>query len=80
MAQRTARAERKVRQAGISFRVPPPEQLPVRLGAVLRVVSLVTEGHTATTGPSLVRGQLGDQAIRPARVPAELLTRAPRRR
>jgi RNA polymerase sigma-70 factor (ECF subfamily) len=78
MAQRLVRAKRKIRQAGISLAVPRPDQLPARLGAVLRVAYLVfTEGHTATTGPSLVRGQLCDQAIRLARVLAELLPDEP---
>jgi RNA polymerase sigma-70 factor (ECF subfamily) len=78
MAQRLVRAKRKIRQAGIAFRVPGPGDLPVRLGAVLRVVYLVfTEGHLAAGGGALIRGDLCDQAIRLARALAVLLPGEP---
>jgi RNA polymerase sigma-70 factor (ECF subfamily) len=78
MAQRLVRAKRKIRQAGISLRVPDPSELPGRLAAVLRVVYLVfTEGHMATGGDALVRADLCDQAIRLARVLAILLPAEP---
>jgi RNA polymerase sigma-70 factor (ECF subfamily) len=78
MAQRLVRAKRKIRQAGIAFRVPDPADLPARLGAVLRVVYLVfTEGHLAARGDTLVRGDLCDQAIRLARALAALLPDEP---
>jgi len=78
MAQRLVRAKRKIRQAGIGFRVPGPDDLPARLSAVLRVVYLVfTEGHLATRGDTLIRGDLCDQAIRLARALAALLPGEP---
>ena len=78
LAQRIVRAKRKIRQAGIAFRVPEGHDLPARLGAVLRVVYLVfTAGHMATAGAELIRGDLCDQAIRLARALAALLPGEP---
>ncbi len=78
MAQRLVRAKRKIRQAGIAFRVPVREDLPPRLSAVLRVVYLVfTEGHLAAGGDALIRGDLCDQAIRLARALTVLLPGEP---
>src|SRR6202035_3917887 len=69
---------RKIRRAGIVFRVPGPADLPARLGAVLRVVYLVfTEGHLATGGGTLVRAELCDQAIRLGRALVALLPGEP---
>jgi len=78
MAQRLVRAKRKIRQAGIAFRVPGGDELAGRLDAVLRVVYLVfTQGHMAARGEALIRGELCDQAIRLARELAGLLPDEP---
>jgi RNA polymerase sigma-70 factor, ECF subfamily len=73
MAQRLVRAKRKIRDAAIPLRVPADHELPGRIGGVLRVVYLVlTEGHRASTGTSVVRDELCDEAIRLARLLAGL--------
>ncbi len=74
MQQRIVRAKRKIAAAGIPYRIPPDDQLPERLAGVLRVVYLVfNEGHTATAGERLLRTELCDEAVRLARLLAELM-------
>jgi RNA polymerase sigma-70 factor (ECF subfamily) len=78
MAQRLVRAKRKIRAAGIPYRVPRDADLPERLGAVLAVVYLVyTTGHTPGEGDRLVRVDLCEEAVRLARVLAELMPDEP---
>jgi RNA polymerase sigma-70 factor (ECF subfamily) len=73
MAQRLVRGKRKIRDAAIPFRVPPGPELPGRIAGVLRVVYLVfTEGHRPSAGPGVVAGELCDEAIRLARLLADL--------
>jgi RNA polymerase sigma-70 factor, ECF subfamily len=78
MAKRLVRAKAKIREARIPFRIPGEGELPERLDAVLRVIYLLfTEGHMASRGAALVRGELCDRAIFLARGVAGLLPGEP---
>ncbi len=78
MAQRLVRAKRKIRNAGIPYRVPSAEELPERLLGVLAVLMLVhNEGYLASSGDRLLRLDLQEEAIRLTRLVVELLPDAP---
>ena len=78
MAQRLVRAKGKIRDARIPYRVPSEADLPTRLRAVTAVVYLIfNEGYTASSGERLVREDLCTEAIRLARILAELMPHEP---
>lgn len=78
MAQRLVRAKKKIRNAGIPYRVPPAHLLPERTTGVLGVIYLLfNEGYAATSGADLVRRNLCAEAIRLARVLARLMPDEP---
>jgi RNA polymerase sigma factor (sigma-70 family) len=65
IAQRISRAKQRIRAAGATFRMPPPEERASRLAAVLPVLYLIfNEGYTASSGDALHRVELTAEAIR----------------
>jgi len=77
VSQRIVRAKKKIRDAGIPYRVPNAAELPDRLGSVLTVLYLVfNEGYTSTSG-DLLRTDLCLEAVRLARALADLMPDEP---
>jgi len=78
MAQRLIRAKRKIRDAGIPYRVPSRESLQERLEGVLAVLYLIfNEGYSASAGDALIRHELCGEAIRLARILVALQEQEP---
>ncbi len=76
VAQRISRAKQRIKASGAEFRMPPADELPQRMVAVLRVLYLIfNEGYTASSGTELNRVELTAEAIRLVR---QLRARLPR--
>jgi RNA polymerase sigma-70 factor (ECF subfamily) len=74
MAQRIVRGKAKIRDARIPYQVPSTAELPDRLDSVLAVVYLVfNEGYSASSGSSVTRTDLSEEAIRLGRLLVDLL-------
>ncbi len=78
IAQRIVRAKRTLATKGVAFEVPYGPEREARLGSVLEVIYLIfNEGYAATTGDDLLRPALCEDALRLARVLAELMPKEP---
>ena len=78
LQQRIVRAKKTLGAAAVPFAVPGPEEFRARLGTVLSVLYLVyNEGYAATAGGDWMRPELAGEALRLARIVAQLLPREP---
>jgi RNA polymerase sigma-70 factor, ECF subfamily len=69
IAQRLVRAKRHLRDAQVTFGMPEPRDLPVRLDSVLDSLYLMfNEGYAATSGEQMIREDVAGEAIRLARM------------
>jgi predicted RNA polymerase sigma factor len=73
VAQRIVRAKRALAAARVPFELPPPGERAARMASVLEVIYLIfNEGYAATTGADWMRPALAEEALRLARILAEL--------
>ncbi|OBF48696.1 RNA polymerase sigma factor [Mycolicibacterium monacense] len=78
VAQRIVRAKKTLADAEVPFEVPPREQYPQRLSAVLSVIYLIyNEGYSASSGQRWIRDELCREALRLGRVLAALVPDEP---
>lgn len=78
MAQRISRAKSKIKAAGARFDLPSPSEHSQRLRSVLHVLYLMfNEGYATSSGPDLGRADLGEEAVRLARMTHEALPEDP---
>lgn len=71
LAQRLVRAKRQIRADGLRFEMPPPDELPVRLQAVLHVLYLTfNEGYSPSSGDQAIRADICAEAMRQAELVA----------
>jgi RNA polymerase sigma factor (sigma-70 family) len=76
--QRIVRAKRALAEAHVPFEVPQGEELAARLSSVLAVIYLIfNEGYSATAGDDWMRPQLCEEALRLARILAEIAREEP---
>jgi RNA polymerase sigma factor (sigma-70 family) len=74
MAQRISRAKQRIKSSGIPFRMPTDDERAERLSAVLHVLYLIfNEGYSSSSGSSLQRTDLSNEAIRLTRAVHKLL-------
>jgi RNA polymerase sigma factor (sigma-70 family) len=65
VTRRITRAKQSIKDSGMPFSLPPPDELPDRLQAVMRVLYLTfNEGYASTMGTDLLRVDLAEEAIR----------------
>jgi len=73
MAQRISRAKQSIKDSGIPFQLPTPDERVELLRSVLHVLYLIfSEGYTASAGAQLQRTDLSHEAMRLTRILHEL--------